>query len=187
MMFQNVEIEPLIFSLHRMSFLAQAIFFPLSFSYSCFLIYCDFCLSVREIQSFPGYVNKRGARFLFHINEISRNRVRNALRCYTRDRNLVSQKRKFHPIGFHITGKRLYFAILVKKQENRMYLTVEHSTGQKKLHFSFHVVCSAVHRLLELGEFADTLENVLLQLPVATRAVGVDMAILVRRNDDLVQ
>ena len=32
-----------------------------------------------------------------------------------------------------------------------------------------------------------TLENVLLQLPVATRAVGVDMAILVSRNDDLVQ
>ena len=37
-----------------------------------------------------------------------------------------------------------------------MYLTVEHSTGQKKLHFSFHVICSAVRRLLELGEFADT-------------------------------
>ena len=54
-------------------------------------------------------MNKRGARFLFQINEISRNRVRNALRCYTRDRNLVSQKRKFHPNGFHITGKRLYY------------------------------------------------------------------------------
>ena len=52
-MFLNVEIEPLIFSLPRMSFLAQAIFFPLSFTYSCFLISCDFCLSVREIFRYP--------------------------------------------------------------------------------------------------------------------------------------
>ena len=76
------------------------------------LLLISFVLMINFLlQSFPGYVNKREARFLFHINEISRNRVRNALRCYTRDRNLVSQKRNFHPIRFHITGKRLYIIV----------------------------------------------------------------------------
>ena len=46
--------------------------------------------------------------------------------------------------------------------------------------------CLPVRRLLEFGEFADTLKNVLLQLPVATRADRVDMAELVGRNDALV-